>query len=209
MHKRTITYEDFNGVMQTEIAYFNMTKAELVELQFSIDGGFKEWIEEIGRAEKNSEIIPVFKRVISNAYGKKSADGKTFVKLTQNEADAFYQTAAYAALFMELIVDADKLGEFMNDIVPANLAAEAESIANAEAARQGKTPSQIARERSEAQMQGRQQSQNPVHTVTDAPVELATASATTFPEEEIQIREVPQNEEYQRFLEWQKSQTQQ
>ena len=34
MLKKTITYEDFNGVERKEDFYFNLSKAEIMEMQF-------------------------------------------------------------------------------------------------------------------------------------------------------------------------------
>ena len=39
MFKKTITYNDFNGVERTEDFYFHLTKAELIKLEFSESGG--------------------------------------------------------------------------------------------------------------------------------------------------------------------------
>ena len=47
MHIETITYPDFNGVERTEKFYFNFTKAELMELEISTDGGLSETIKNI------------------------------------------------------------------------------------------------------------------------------------------------------------------
>ena len=53
------------------------------------------------------------------AYGKKSPDGRRFIK--NNEIrEEFTQTEAYSIIFMELATDADKAAEFINGIIPAN-----------------------------------------------------------------------------------------
>jgi hypothetical protein len=155
MLQKTIAYTDFNGNEQTETLYFNLTKAELVEMQFSHAEGFDEWLKQIAATNNTQEILTVFKKVINSSYGERSADGKRFIK-SPEFADAFYQTAAYDELFMELIQDADKMAQFMNSLVPANLAEEARQIAEKKAAEEGKTPSEIARQRSEASLHGHQ-----------------------------------------------------
>lgn len=124
MLKKTITYEDYNGVERKEDFYFNLTKAEIMEMEMSEAGGMSEMIKKIVDAKEVSAIIKIFKDLILKAYGEKSADGKRFVKSAEI-SEAFAQTEAYSQLFMELASDADKAAEFVNGIVPfdANKAA--------------------------------------------------------------------------------------
>ena len=118
MLKKTITYVDFDDNERTETFYFNLTKAEIAEMELSTKGGLAEKINRIIEAQDNEHIIMMFKEVIGKAYGEKSADGKYFVK---NDAlrEAFMQTQAYSNLFMELATDADAASAFINGIVPA------------------------------------------------------------------------------------------
>lgn len=122
MLKKTITYEDYNGTERTEDFYFNLTKAELMEMEMSTSGGFAEMLQNIVKSQDAPSIIKIFKDLILKAYGEKSPDGKRFVKV--NDAGvplslAFSQTEAYSQLFMELATDADEASKFVNGIVPA------------------------------------------------------------------------------------------
>ena len=122
MLKKTITYEDYNGTERTEDFYFNLTKAELMEMEMSTSGGLAEMIQNIVKAQDAPSIIKIFKDLILKAYGEKSPDGKRFIKV--NDAGvplslAFSQTEAYSQLFMELATDADAASKFVNGIVPA------------------------------------------------------------------------------------------
>lgn len=120
MLKKTINYVDYNGVERKEDFYFNLSKAEVTEMELSVDGGLSKMLENIVESKDNKQIMKAFKGIILKAYGEKSADGKRFVK---NEAisEAFEQTEAYSELFMELIMDADKAADFVKGILPANL----------------------------------------------------------------------------------------
>lgn len=118
MLKRTITYKDFNNVERTEDFYFNLTAAEVTEMEMSTVGGLAEMIQRIVAAQDIPSIIKVFKDLILRAYGVKSPDGKRFVK-SDAISEEFAQTNAYSQLFMELASDADKAAEFVNAIVPA------------------------------------------------------------------------------------------
>lgn len=124
MLKRIITYPDYNGGTRTEDFYFNLTQAEITEMELSVDGGLVEMINRIVAAQDGRQIIATFKDIILRAYGEKSPDGKRFVK-SQELRDAFSQTEAYSKLFMELATDADAAAAFVNGIVPAQSAAPA------------------------------------------------------------------------------------
>ena len=118
MLKKTITYTDYNGVERTEDFYFNLTKAEIMEMEMSTTGGLAEMIQRIVAAQDAPAIIKIFKDLVLRAYGEKSPDGKRFIK-TEESAKAFSQTEAYSKLFMELATDADAAAAFVNGIVPA------------------------------------------------------------------------------------------
>lgn len=124
MLKKTITYTDYNGTERTEDFYFNLTKAELMEMEMSTTGGLAEMIQNIVQAQDAPSIIKIFKDLVLKAYGEKSLDGKRFVKV--NDAGVplslgFSQTEAYSQLFMELATDADAASKFVNGIVPAEV----------------------------------------------------------------------------------------
>lgn len=120
MLKKTITYTDFDGNEQTEDFYFNLTKAELAEMELSVDGGLAERIQKIVKTNDTPTLIKVFKDIILRAYGEKSPDGKHFVK-SEELRNSFACTEAYSALFMELATNADAASSFINGIIPADL----------------------------------------------------------------------------------------
>lgn len=124
MLKKTIKYTDYNGVPQEGTFYFNLTKAEITEMELSIDGGLADRIKAIVAAKSTPEIIKIFKKLILDAYGEKSADGKRFRKTDDNGnrlSVAFSETEAYSELFMELANDDEKAAEFVNGIMPADI----------------------------------------------------------------------------------------
>lgn len=123
MLKKTITYTDYNGNERTEDFYFNLSKAEVTEMELSTAGGFTDQIQRIINAQDVPAIIKVFKELVLKSYGEKSADGKRFIK-SKELSEAFSQTEAYSNLFMELATDADEAGKFINGIVPGDLSQE-------------------------------------------------------------------------------------
>lgn len=124
MIKKTITYTDYNGVERTEDHYFNLTKAEIMEMELSTTGGLAEMIQKITKAQDAPAIIKIFKDLVLKSYGEKSPDGRRFIK-SKELSDAFAQTEAYSQLFMELATDADAASKFVNGIMPADVAAQA------------------------------------------------------------------------------------
>lgn len=124
MLKKTITYTDYNGVERTEDYHFNLNKAELMEMELTTSGGMAEMMQRIVAAQDAPAIIKIFKDLVLKAYGVKSPDGKRFIK-SQELSDEFAQTEAYSILFMELATDADAAAAFVNGIIPADLAKQA------------------------------------------------------------------------------------
>lgn len=118
MIKKTLTYTDYDGVERTEDYYFNLTEAELVEMELSIDGGMQKKIEKIMNSKDMKQIIEVFKDLILRSYGEKSDDGKRFIK-NKEITEAFTQTEAYSMLFMKLATDEKEASDFVNGILPA------------------------------------------------------------------------------------------
>ena len=118
MLKKTITYTDYNGVERTEDFMFNLTKAEILEMQLTKDGGMDAAIKKIVDAKDAPEIMKVFKDLILRSYGIVSDDGRRFIK-SKEISDSFAQTEAFSMLFMELATDTDAASAFVNGIVPA------------------------------------------------------------------------------------------
>lgn len=124
MLKKTIEYTDYNGLKRKEDHYFNLSKSELTEMELTTVGGFSAMVKGIVDAQDQPAILKIFKDMILKSYGKKHPDGIRFEK-SDEISTAFSQTEAYNVLFMELISDSKKAAEFVNELIPADLAAEA------------------------------------------------------------------------------------
>lgn len=118
MLKKSITYTDYNEVTHTETYYFNLSKAECMEMEMSTSGGLTEMINKIIETQDVPAIIKIFKDLILKAYGVKSPDGKRFIK-SEELSTAFAQTEAYSVLFMELATNAEEAAAFVNGIMPS------------------------------------------------------------------------------------------
>lgn len=124
MLKKTITYTDYNGTERTEDFFFNLSKAELIEMQTSVDGGLDERLVRLVKMNKQPEIMKFFKDLVLKAYGEKSDDGRRFVK-SDEISEAFSQTEAYSILFVELSTDPDAGSKFIEGIMPNGFIEEA------------------------------------------------------------------------------------
>lgn len=117
MYKKTMETVDFGGTKRTEDYYFNLTAAELMEMQLSTEGGFKEMIQRVVDAKNQAEMTHIFKQMLCKAYGVLSPDGRKFIK---NEAvlNDFLATQAYSDLYMELLTSTEAATEFFNNVIP-------------------------------------------------------------------------------------------
>ncbi len=120
MLKKKIKYTDYDGNEREETFHFNLSKAEITEMELSVEGGLVQQIESIVEEEDAVKIVEMFKDIILRSYGEKSPDGRRFIK-SKEMAEAFSQTEAYSELFMELATDAEAASAFVNGIVPEGL----------------------------------------------------------------------------------------
>lgn len=128
MYKKTITYTDYNGKERTEAFYFNLTKAELMEINFGFSGGMEQSIRDIVDMQDGKKLMELFKEFILRSYGEKSPDGRRFIK-SKEMAEEFSQTEAYSELFMELSSDDKAANEFLINTLPKDAVAKAEAVA--------------------------------------------------------------------------------
>lgn len=126
MLKKTIKYVDFEGNDREEPFHFNLSKAELMEMQLSSNEGLEKMIQRIVDTQDAPQIVAMFKKIILQSYGEISSDGKRelFRKKAVDGhklADDFEQTEAYSELFMELSTNPDAASEFIKGILPRDL----------------------------------------------------------------------------------------
>lgn len=124
MITKTIKYTDFNGVEREEKYLFNLTKAELMEMELGTTGGLAETIQNIIEAQDIPKIQELFKKLLLKSYGVKSEDGKRFMKIDKDGtplSNDFSQSAAFSELYMELATDAEKATDFVKGIIPQDI----------------------------------------------------------------------------------------
>lgn len=129
MLKKTINYTNYNGEQKTKDCYFNLSKAEIAEMELEIPGGMAANLKQITEAKDTPSLVKIFKNLILRSYGVKSTDGERFIK-NQQVREEFEQSEAYSELFMELATNADSAAEFVNGIIPADLANKVKELEN-------------------------------------------------------------------------------
>ena len=117
MLKKTISYTDYDGNQRTEDFYFNLSKAEITEMELSMEGGMRAYIKRIIAAKSQ---VKLFKDVVLKSYGKKSADGRLFMKNDTIRAE-FEAHPAYSMIYMDLVTNEAKASAFVNGIMPADM----------------------------------------------------------------------------------------
>lgn len=120
MLKKTIKYVDYNDMEREEDFYFNLNKAEIMEMELGVKGGLDEFIKKVVATTDGPELIKLFKKFILDSYGKKAPDGLGFIK-SEELKTAFEQHPAYPVLYMELATDADAASNFLKGIIPKDL----------------------------------------------------------------------------------------
>lgn len=120
MYVKELEYTDFNGVKRKEKFYFNLTKAEILDMELGKTGGLTEYIQKILEAQDTPAIMTLFKTLLLKSYGVKSDDGRRFVKNDQVRED-FEQTQAFSDLYMLLALDDNEASKFVNSIVPEDM----------------------------------------------------------------------------------------
>lgn len=126
MLKKTLTYKTVDGDLVTEDFYFNLTKAELAMLAMSGDGeDLAHRVKAMIQLQDGRGIVNEFVKILQMSYGKKSEDGKRFIKDPEIWKE-FTQTEAYSDLVMEVLTDPEKSAAFINGLIPQDMQARVE-----------------------------------------------------------------------------------
>lgn len=133
MLKKTVNYEDWDGNPQSEVLYFNLSKSDIADnLELSeeltavgkmLEG--RDGSERVLTIPEVKSVLHIIKKLVKISYGKRSADGKQFVK--SDEAwDEFRWSGAYDHFLISLFEDPSRATEFLQAIVPKDLREQAE-----------------------------------------------------------------------------------
>lgn len=132
MLTKKITYEDFDGNKVTEECQFHLTKSELMKMELSEAGGMYATLEKMVKENNTPKLVAYFDNFIKASYGKKSEDGKRFIK-TKEATEEFAQGLAYDELIVELLSNPDEAVAFFQGLLPKELSSQIDTNAIEEA----------------------------------------------------------------------------
>lgn len=135
MLKKNITYVNFNDETVTKAFYFNLTKAELLEMEARDNIGMSDTLRRIIATKDAHAMVREFKGIILASFGVKSEDGERFIKSDELRAE-FEQSPAYDIVMVELATNDKAAAEFVKGVMPADMS----EFVNDEMARQESLP---------------------------------------------------------------------
>lgn len=113
MFKHNIEYVDFNGNDRNEDFYFHLSSPEVIRLEAKLGAPIQDYIGNLREQQDLSSLIAFLEDIILTAYGRKTSDGKSFIKNQELRVE-FEYSQAYAELFEEMVSNptlAQKFGE--------------------------------------------------------------------------------------------------
>lgn len=116
MYKITKKFTDFNGVEKEQDFYFNLTKADILKMELSEEGGMDQRLVRLVKTKDMKEAIKVFEGLLLMSYGVKTDDGR-FVKNDAVRAE-FASSAAYSEIYFDLATDPEEARKFVEGVVP-------------------------------------------------------------------------------------------
>lgn len=133
MIKKTIKFKDLDDNEVADDFYFNITKAEGLKLHMGRKGGLSEYVEEIVKSEDNLEILAILDQILKTALGRRSEDGRRFIKTEEIWLD-FFESDAYSELVVEFFTDPTSMALFVEGVLPKDMGEALEkALAAAEA----------------------------------------------------------------------------
>ena len=122
MLKRAITYQSYDGETVTEDFSFHIKQSDIAKLELGHikGGGLKASIEKMMQAQDGASIVAELDKIIRMSVGRKSEDGRRFIRNKEIEED-FMSSPAYEVIFMELVTDPEKTAAFIAGAVGGDI----------------------------------------------------------------------------------------
>lgn len=128
MYCKKISYIDYNDIPHTEEFYFNLNRAEILNMLVTDSDATLDQVFDYFRQTRNGKaLLNMVEDLVKSSYGVKSPDGKRFIK-SPEITEAFVQSEAYSELLFELLNDSDATAKFFIGIIPKNLQADVEKF---------------------------------------------------------------------------------
>lgn len=115
MFKQNIKYKDFNGNERQEDFYFHLSSPEVIRLEAEIGEPIDKHTKRLAAAMELAPLLAFLEKMILSSYGKKTIDGKSFIKTPELRAE-FEYSQAYAEFFEMLIKNPELAQKFGSSV---------------------------------------------------------------------------------------------
>lgn len=116
MYKKTITFEDYNGVTKTEDFFFNLTKTEIIKMERKTEGGMIDRLKKIINTKDANGLMDFAEELVQLSYGVITPNGG--FRKNPVLTEEFMSMPAYDKLYMELLTTDDGLSNFIQGVFP-------------------------------------------------------------------------------------------
>lgn len=116
MIKHSIKYTDFNGAEREEDFYFHLSLPEVTRIEAEIGMSIEDYTRELASRMEIKPLLDFLERIILNAYGRKTTDGRSFHK-SKELREEFENSQAYAELFEQFFTTPGLAERFGSGIV--------------------------------------------------------------------------------------------
>lgn len=115
MISKTIKYVDYNGVEKEGTYWFNMSRADLLDLEADTEGGWEANLRKLIAEQDGHKAYKFFEKFVKDSYGVKTPDGG-FDK-DPKHLKAFRNSEAYSELIWSFVQNPEEAADFINGIV--------------------------------------------------------------------------------------------
>ena len=135
MLRKDIEYVDYNGIKRKKTAWFHLTEFEATEIALDLPEDVLRDITDISEENDTNNVVfnvaeklgtkgikDFVKSLVRKSYGVRSSDGSKFIKNDEVFAE-FEQSPAYSNFMMELMRNSKASSDFINGVIPPELAA--------------------------------------------------------------------------------------
>lgn len=121
MYKKEITYTDFLEEEHTETCWFNLSEADMLDLQLAPKQGLQEYMAEVMEDLDNhrEEVLNFIKKLILKAYGvRREIGGKVLFTKTDDDKLLFQYGGAFDAVYTEFLKNPNEIYAFIQGASP-------------------------------------------------------------------------------------------
>lgn len=128
MLKKSVTFDNIDGVKVTEEFHFFVDQSDLIDLLVE-KPEMEEKLQMLATNMDGRAIMSLLKEFMLLSVGRRDPEGRKFIK-SKEIAEDFRYSGAYNSLYWELINDPAKANDFLEGIIPTSLLQDVEKMKN-------------------------------------------------------------------------------